>query len=163
LLSKQYIPLAVISWRHAIVMKFRGKCEALHDHRHVVHRSRSGVIYAPSVVRLRATHDMKLMSPKFSRENVFIRDRYTCQYCGIKRARSQLSIDHVIPKFHGGRSSWENVVAACHECNRKKDNKLPDAINMRPLRTPCRPQRPFLTLTNDIPTEWGFYLSSDSE
>jgi 5-methylcytosine-specific restriction endonuclease McrA len=77
-----------------------------------------------------------LRQPAFTRFNVFLRDRFSCQYCG---SREDLTFDHVIPRSRGGRTTWENVVAACAPCNLKKGNKLPREIKMIPTQAPFRP------------------------
>ncbi|PKN25605.1 MAG: HNH endonuclease, partial [Deltaproteobacteria bacterium HGW-Deltaproteobacteria-22] len=71
--------------------------------------------------------------------NIYIRDHFTCQYCGRKPPREELTIDHVLPKSRGGRSEWENVVLACQRCNAKKGNKLLEYAPMTLIRPPKRP------------------------
>ena len=77
--------------------------------------------------------------PAFTRFNVFLRDRFSCQYCGNNFLASDLTFDHVVPRSKGGKTNWTNVVAACGPCNRKKGNKLADLCNMYPLRKPHVP------------------------
>ena len=76
---------------------------------------------------------------KFNRRNIFVRDQYTCQYCGAKPPGVELTIDHIIPRSRGGRTVWENVVLACTNCNTRKGSRLPAECGMPPLRTPKRP------------------------
>jgi 5-methylcytosine-specific restriction endonuclease McrA len=76
---------------------------------------------------------------KLSRRNIFERDHYTCQYCGRMPARSELSIDHVIPRSRGGTTTWGNVLLACTECNARKRDLLPAEAGMRPRRQPVEP------------------------
>lgn len=76
---------------------------------------------------------------KFNRRNIFLRDHYTCQYCGVKPREDDLTIDHVIPRSRGGRTTWENVVLACVRCNTRKGNHLPGECSMTPMRTPHKP------------------------
>ncbi len=77
--------------------------------------------------------------PAFTRFNVFLRDRFTCQYCGNGFPANNLTFDHVVPRSRGGRTTWENVVTACAECNMVKSNRLPKAVNMKPIYPPVEP------------------------
>src|SRR5690606_16521549 len=111
LLDQGYQPLAVIPWQRALVMQLVGKVELVspHDwHVHTVTRS----FPAPGVVRLlrRILHRPPLV--RFSRENVYLRDEYCCQYCGVQYSPRELTLDHVLPRSRGGTTSWRNVVAA---------------------------------------------------
>ena len=91
--------------------------------------SRPVVIRLVTYVRVpRDTHRRKI-----TRRAVFARDNWTCQYCG---SRSNLTVDHVIPRSKGGASSWDNIVASCAPCNRRKGDHLPDKAGMHPRRTP---------------------------
>ena len=74
--------------------------------------------------------------PPFTRFNVFLRDGFSCQYCGHSQPASDLTFDHVVPRSRGGRTSWDNVVAACTRCNLAKGNQLPRECGMRPLTVP---------------------------
>ncbi len=101
-------------------------------------RSATQIDPAPGVIRLvsyvripRDTHRRKI-----TRRAVFARDEWTCQYCG---SRSNLTVDHVIPKSKGGGSSWDNIVASCAPCNRRKGDVLPRQVGMRLLRQPRTP------------------------
>jgi 5-methylcytosine-specific restriction endonuclease McrA len=82
---------------------------------------------------------------KFSRRNIYLRDHNTCQYCGSTPPRSELTIDHVIPRSRGGRTTWENVVLACTRCNTKKGSRLPQECKMHPKNPPMRPKWPLFS------------------
>jgi 5-methylcytosine-specific restriction endonuclease McrA len=93
---------------------------------------------------------------------VFTRDKYTCQYCGTMPHRSQLNLDHVIPRSLGGKTSWENVVASCVDCNRRKGGRTPEQARLRLLRSPARPRwSPFMTLAGSQVryAEWRPFLN----
>jgi 5-methylcytosine-specific restriction endonuclease McrA len=77
---------------------------------------------------------------RFSRLNIFARDGFTCQYCGRRSVRSELNLDHVVPRALGGRSTWENVVCSCVECNRRKGGRTPEQAGLRLRRLPTRPR-----------------------
>ena len=76
----------------------------------------------------------------FSRRNIFERDENTCQYCGRKFERSELTLDHVVPRSRGGSSTWTNIVVACLKCNIRKGDRLPNELSLKLLRTPIKPQ-----------------------
>jgi 5-methylcytosine-specific restriction endonuclease McrA len=128
-----YFPLSLLSWDRAI----KAVVEATHGvvaEYDAVARSPSITMRLPSVLALRKYRPV----PKhvaFTRFNVFLRDRFRCQYCGEKHASADLTFYHVVPKSLGGPTSWDNVVAACSPCNIKKDN----STSMKPLRAPRQP------------------------
>jgi len=101
---------------------------------------------------------------KFSRENVYIRDNYTCQYCAQRFSPRDLTLDHVVPASKNGRKDWTNVVAACRDCNHRKGNRTPLAANMPLLNEPRMPDwlptiQPALRLER-VPENWEPYLQS---
>jgi 5-methylcytosine-specific restriction endonuclease McrA len=94
----------------------------------------------PAVIRLRRQPKAGQRGVKFSRVNVYSRDGYRCQYCGVRFAASQLSYDHVVPRAAGGRTEWTNIVTACRDCNTRKGSKICDEAGMWPVRAPFRPK-----------------------
>jgi 5-methylcytosine-specific restriction endonuclease McrA len=96
---------------------------------------------------------------KITRRAVFARDNWTCQYCG---SRANLTVDHVVPRSKGGVSSWENIVASCAPCNRRKGNSLPRQVGMRLLRQPRTPApQVFIQVASpSIPAAWQAYLAA---
>jgi 5-methylcytosine-specific restriction endonuclease McrA len=94
---------------------------------------------------------------KITRRAVFARDSWTCQYCG---SRSNLTVDHVIPRSKGGSSSWENIVASCAPCNRRKGDRLPRQAGMHPRHAPRTPRAEIFihVASPTIPTAWLQYL-----
>jgi 5-methylcytosine-specific restriction endonuclease McrA len=106
-----------------------------------------GRLPAPRVILLTVFDRVPRRHVRFSRVNVMTRDGFTCQYCGERPPRSQLNLDHVVPRAHGGRSSWENVVVSCLDCNRRKGGRTPEQAGLRLLRAPARPRwTPLATL-----------------
>jgi 5-methylcytosine-specific restriction endonuclease McrA len=103
-----------------------------------IHTPRLQVL-VPEVILLVGYHRMPPRTVKFNRKNIYIRDGYTCQYCGATPPREELTIDHVIPRSRGGRSTWENVALACQRCNAKKGNRLLTELTMKLTRPPKRP------------------------
>jgi 5-methylcytosine-specific restriction endonuclease McrA len=131
-LNQNYEPLNVCTVRRAFVLVDRGKAEIMEDGRGYIHS-----VYLsfpiPSVIRLICL----IHRPRLTRRDAFLRDRYTCQYCG-KHTR-ELTLDHVIPRHRGGHHDWENVVAACKACNHRKAGRSPEEARMRLIRQPFRP------------------------
>jgi 5-methylcytosine-specific restriction endonuclease McrA len=98
------------------------------------------VLRVPKIIVLAIFDRLPKKDVKFTRENVFRRDHYTCQYCGERFDVKKLNLDHVIPRDKGGATSWENVVCSCIRCNTRKGNKLPREAKMYPLREPRMPR-----------------------
>ena len=85
-----------------------------------------------------------------SRRGVLTRDRETCQYCGSQPGRSQLTVDHVLPRSRGGLTTWENVVTACRDCNHRKGGRTPEEANMLLLSKPRQPQYVAFALLGEL-------------
>lgn len=110
-------------------------------------RSVSVRIRIPRIILLLFFDRMPNKEVKFTRQNVFERDKNTCQYCGKKFDRKDLNIDHVVPRQHGGLTTWTNVVCSCIECNSRKANRTPEQARMLLIRRPKKPRwRPFLEI-----------------
>ena len=129
-----YYPLSLWSWQDAIKAVFLDRVNIVSEYETMV-RSPSFTMKLPSVVSLREFVQPPRY-PAFTRFNVFLRDRFQCQYCG---AHDDLTFDHVLPRSRGGRTTWENVVAACAPCNLRKGNRMPRDIGMIPMQSPYRP------------------------
>ena len=112
-------------------------------------RSPSLHIAVPEVILLQSYDRVPAHEAPFTRRNLFLRDDYTCQYCGRKCASDVLSIDHVMPRSRGGPTTWENCVLACVACNAHKGNRTPKEVGLRLLRPPRRPRwTPYFNLRN---------------
>lgn len=139
-LNASYEPLRIISWQKALLMWFQEKVEILEYHKAMA-RSVSSSFQLPSVLRLKAyVKPKKLDGVRFCRENVYIRDNYTCQYCAVKFTYKELTIDHVLPASQGGPKTWTNIVTACRCCNQTKANRTPEKAKMPLLKQPKAPQ-----------------------
>ena len=109
-------------------------------------------IRIPRVIVLLVFDRLPKKEVKFTRHNVFERDKNTCQYCGEIFDRSALNLDHVVPRDRGGNTTWENVVCSCIPCNTRKGNRLPREAHMSLIRKPKRPKwRPFVHVTFAAP------------
>jgi 5-methylcytosine-specific restriction endonuclease McrA len=110
-------------------------------------RSPSVALAAPEVILLTHYDRVPCHEAPFTRRNLFLRDDYTCQYCGQRRSTDHLSVDHVLPRSRGGNTSWENCVLACVGCNARKADRTLREAGLRLLRQPVRPRwTPYLTL-----------------
>jgi 5-methylcytosine-specific restriction endonuclease McrA len=131
------------------------------EHFHFI-RSVVRPVPVPKVILLKDFDKRPPQTVKFSRAQVFLRDRHTCQYCYKTLPKQRLNLDHVIPRAQGGKTTWENVVASCLHCNWKKGGRTPAQAGMRLLTAPRRPKfSPSLqVLTANHPT-WNQFLFSE--
>lgn len=126
-------------------------------------RTVSSEIQVPRVIRLLGYEKLPKQTVKFNRRNIFARDNNQCQYCGRKFATSELSLDHVTPRSQGGKSTWENIVCACLNCNVRKGGRTPKQAHMSLIRKPEKPKRsPVLNLklTHKKYQSWKTFLDS---
>ncbi len=156
-LNLNYVPINVSTARRAIILLGKGKAELLENHRGQV-RTVSTVVDVPSIIRLGYLVKRPFAPRKLSKKEIFLRDKYTCQYCGTKS--QQLTLDHVVPRRQKGAHTGENVVAACSKCNLRKAGFTPEEAKMKLFREPRAPQpNPYRMLQNRvILDEWRPYL-----
>ena len=136
-LNQNYEPLNVCNVRRAIVLVFDGKAEVLETRAGALH-SATRAFPPPSVIRMVYLIHKPRPRVKLTRREVFIRDGFTCQYCG--RQGAELTIDHVVPRSRGGAHSWENLVAACKACNHRKGGRLLAETRMALRKVPAEPR-----------------------
>lgn len=111
-------------------------------------RTISVSIRVPRIIVLLLFERLPKKEVKFTRHNVFERDRNTCQYCGKVFERNDLNLDHVLPRDRGGETTWENIVCSCIPCNTRKGNRLPHEAGIQLIRKPKRPKwRPFVNIS----------------
>jgi 5-methylcytosine-specific restriction endonuclease McrA len=160
-LNASYEPINVCAARRAIVLVLKGVAMMEEANGHHLHAARIA-IKVPSVIRLLEYRRIPHQTRALSRKNILLRDRNTCQYCGKILAAGELTLDHVIPRSRGGASTWENLVACCHNCNRKKGNMLPHECNMRLNREPrafnLHTSRHIMRLMGRSDSKWQKYL-----
>ena len=137
-LNSNYLPLHYIEIKKAMVLIYLGKAEIVKKSQRLMQSAGNIFHVVPKVIRL-VKMIKKVFNPRivYTRTNIFIRDGWTCQYCS--KETKKLTLDHVIPSSRGGKSGWDNVVAACGPCNLKKADKLIDEANMPLKREPRRP------------------------
>ena len=139
-LNQNYEPLNVCNVRRAFVLVDRGKAEIIENGRGYLH-SPTYLFEIPSVIRLIYLIRRPRPQGRLTRRDVFLRDRFTCQYCG--RETKDLTLDHVLPRHRGGVHDWGNVVAACKTCNHHKAGRTPPEAHMGLIRLPFRPAYSF--------------------
>lgn len=139
-LNATYEPLSVVSVKRAVVLLLKEKAELIEAARARL-RAESYSLPVPLVIRL--VYFVKIprrISLPVTRRGILSRDHYTCQYCGVMPFRKDLTVDHVLPRSRGGKTTWENVVTACSKCNGRKGNRTPAEANMTLLLEPARPR-----------------------
>ncbi len=136
-LNQNYEPLNICNVRRAFVLVDRGKAEVLEASPEGI-RTASRIIPRPSVIKLAYMVKRPRPQVRLSRREIFLRDDYTCQYCGTKSR--ELTLDHVVPKHRGGGHTWDNLVSACRACNHRKGSKTLEEARMRLIKPPRRPQ-----------------------
>ncbi|GAN53217.1 HNH endonuclease [Tanticharoenia sakaeratensis] len=162
-----YFPLSLWSWQEAVKAVCLDRVSVLSEYDSEVH-SPSVSLRLPSVIALK-DYVPTARKPAFTRFNVFLRDNFSCQYCHDRLQTHDLTFDHVIPRARGGRTTWENVVAACSPCNLLKGSKLPHEIGMHPKRRPAQPSTRLLQENgrsfppNYLHESWRDYLYWDTE
>ena len=132
-----YFPLSLWSWQESVKAVFLERVNIVSEYEQVVH-SPSMALKLPSVICLKE-YIPATRRPAFTRFNVFLRDHFSCQYCGARRPTHELTFDHLVPRSRGGRTIWENVVTACGSCNLRKGSRLPREAGMAPRLRPIAP------------------------
>ncbi len=162
-----YFPLSLWSWQEAVKAVFLDRVNIVSEYDRMIH-SPSFQMKVPSVIALKE-YVQPRSQPAFTRFNVFLRDKWTCQYCGCRHRTQDLTFDHVIPKSRGGGTTWENILTACQSCNLLKGNYLPTECRMFPLHPPYQPTNMQLQMNgrayppNFLHESWGDYLYWDTE
>ena len=157
-LNQSYEPLMVIGAKRAIVLLLSQKSECVANYSDVI-RSQSFSMTLPSVIRINKYIRFFRTDVVLNRNNILKRDNFTCQYC-MKKVHN-MTIDHIIPKNRGGKDSWNNLVAACSNCNTRKGNNLLENIEMKLLKKPKKPNYLFYFkqyINKDAQDSWKEYL-----
>lgn len=139
-LNQGYQPTAVVSWQQAIRLFFLDKVEIVREYEDRELRSTHLVIKMPAVVRLLKSFKRKPRPVKFNRINIHARDKGSCQYCGKKVSLKESTYDHIKPRSQGGKTTWENVVISCVDCNSTKGGRTPEQAGMRLRSVPVKPK-----------------------
>jgi 5-methylcytosine-specific restriction endonuclease McrA len=162
-----YFPLSLWPWQEAVKAVFLERVSVVSEYDLTVH-SPTFVMRVPSVISLKE-YIPAARRPAFTRFNVFLRDRFTCQYCGEPFPSHELTFDHVVPRSRGGRTTWANVVTACGTCNLLKGSRLPIESGMWPKHRPHQPSTHLLQENgrsfppNFLHHSWRDFLYWDTE
>jgi 5-methylcytosine-specific restriction endonuclease McrA len=160
-LNASYEPINICAARRAVVLVLKGLAMPEEENGHYLHAARIAM-RVPSVIRLLEYRRIPHQTRALSRKNILLRDRNTCQYCGVVLSSSELTLDHVVPRSRGGSSTWENLVACCHPCNRKKGNHLVSEISMKLLKEPkpftLHTSRHIMRMIGRSDNKWRKYL-----
>lgn len=162
-LNQSFEPISFCSARRAIALIVKDKAIAVE---HTDREVRPGLFY-PSVIRLRTYTHIPYRQQTLSRKNILLRDRNVCQYCGQKFHPSILTLDHIVPSSKGGKSTWENLVACCGPCNRKKaDRDLIDSgmvLLHRPRPSTINTSRFLMRCMGSDDPKWKRFLYHESD
>ena len=161
-LNVGYQPIGRVRWETAIVWVLEQIVEVIDEYPDQYIRTINWSVRMPSIVRFLRTIPRR-KAIKFSRHNVYARDRGRCQYCGKRVTRDEFTYEHVIPRAQGGRTSWDNVVVACVPCNQKKAGRTPLQAGMKLLSTPVKPKKlpdfaPQISYREGMPDSWKSWL-----
>lgn len=163
-LNRSYIPIHVTTVRRAFILLYQGFAKAVDQQFETfdfkswselsVESHDEGIglvdrlVRIPRVILLLAYDRIPKRHVRFSRFNIYLRDGNMCQFCGERLPRSELNLDHVIPRCLGGKTNWENVVTSCIPCNRRKGMHAPNQVGMKLIRSPARPRwTPFMDMS----------------
>ena len=155
-LNRFYQPVNITSVRRAFSLLYQGAAQVVDQQfrtfdfeswaslkaagsQEVVHTV-SQAIRVPRVILLQVFDKLPRTRVRFSRQNIYLRDKSTCQYCAMRLPRTELNLDHVVPRSQGGKTCWTNVVCSCVKCNLKKGGRTPEQAHMKLLKTPTRPK-----------------------
>lgn len=178
ILNRSYVPIHITSIKRAVCLVFKGLARVIDEqyraydfqswselsvatHDEAIHLTQKA-IRVPHVILLQFYDKLPRKRIRFSRENIYLRDHNTCQYCDKKFKRSDLNIDHVVPLSRGGGTSWENVVCSCIACNAKKGGRLPHENSMRLMRQPVEPRYSIfmhITPQKKLFETWHIYMN----
>lgn len=163
-LNADFRPLGTVGWKRGVALAFEDGVNIVsyYDDKFVTD-TKGNRWKIPSVLRKVDYVNANRQAVRFTRKNVYIRDNYTCQYCGNEFGRDVLTYDHVVPRslWKESRSPthWENVVTACWNCNSKKANRTPEQAGMRLKRKPFKPKPNQLIQWDNVPPEWMPYVA----
>lgn len=160
-------PLSVITIPRAINLLLAGKAVVIEQSGEFLRTVRDKYPI-PSVIALRTFINVPRRRAHWSRRGVLIRDNFTCIYCGIQPGgmvkgkmitKSNLTVDHIIPRSRGGRDQWTNTACACYACNHRKGNRLPNEAGMKLRWEPKTPRTSYLVIAvGNGPDGWKRYI-----
>ena len=162
-ISATWEPMYRVGWQRAMTLWATGRVEVLDTYVERVVRTVGARFALPSLIRLRTGGTPYRGGVRFSRENVYRRDKGRCQYCNTVVRRHEITYDHVVPRRVGGPTSWQNLVLACRPCNQSKGGRTPEQAGMRLKTRPTAPRtlpsaREILSFEDSMPQSWRPFL-----
>ncbi|MEQ8712256.1 MAG: HNH endonuclease [Cyclobacteriaceae bacterium] len=156
-LNQDYSPMTVCSVERAFLLIYLKKAELLNAVESKSLRSVNATFPFPSVIKINRYVNMPYMGVVLTRQNIFRRDGHKCQYCGTHK---DLTLDHLIPRSKGGKSTWNNLLTACRRCNARKGDYQIDQIDMKPKTMPHKPSYVMFLMdsSGQLQEEWKAYL-----
>lgn len=156
-LNQDFSPLTLCSVERAFLLLYLQKADLQSEIQEKMLRSVNAFFPFPSVIRIRKYVNVPYKGVILTRHNVFKRDDFSCQYCGTGK---DLTLDHLIPKSKGGKSSWTNLVTACKPCNARKGDYLPEEVGLKLSQKPIRPSYVMFlrSTTKSLRADWLPYL-----
>ncbi len=161
-LNQDYSPISICTVQRAFLLVFLDKADLVNKANGTMLHSVTRVFPMPSVIKLKRYIHIPYKKVILTRQNIFKRDGFTCQYCGTTR---DLTLDHVIPKAKGGKTTWMNLVTACKNCNARKGDYTPDEMGLTIKTRPFRPS--YIMFLRDFSgyadEEWIPYLKTGTD
>jgi 5-methylcytosine-specific restriction endonuclease McrA len=166
-LNASYEPINICGARRALVLVLKGVARTEEEQGSMLHAAKMEVAM-PSVIRLLEYRRIPHQTRALSRKNILLRDRNACQYCSVVLTAGELTLDHVVPRSRGGLSTWDNLVACCHNCNRRKGNQmLHELTDMKLQREPrafsLHTSRHIMRMIGSADAAWRKYLYFENE
>lgn len=161
ILNQDYSAISLCTLQKAFILLYLDKAEMLEKYEHGFLRSVSSTYPKPSVIRLQRYVHIPYKGISLSRNNLMKRDHYQCQYCGSNR---NLTLDHIFPRSRGGKSTWTNLLTACHRCNTRKGDRTPEEAGLTVKQQPKKPTlTAFLQLhASSLDHTWANYLKHET-
>lgn len=161
-------PLGKVAWRRAMALLRKNKAFVVEYYEDWTVRTVSVEIKVPSIIQLLNKITGNKKAVKFSRQNIYFRDKGKCQYCNLRVPMPDMTLDHVLPRSQEGKTTWDNTVVACMKCNQKKANRTPQQAGMKLLSTPSKPKKASDALRftfawqKNMPLAWRPFLQAYS-
>lgn len=153
-LNSSYLPVTIFTWKKAFKAILNGNAYLVHTYKKDIKGAKE-YFKRPCVIALKRHVNSFIKSPQVNRELIFIRDNNTCGYCGYELAAKERTLDHIVPKSKGGKSSWKNLITCCFGCNNLKGGLDLKDFEKNLLFQPFTPIWPII---KDVPLDWKFYL-----
>lgn len=158
ILNKHYMPVAQVDWRRGFTLAFCEKADVLEFYEHIV-RTPTQEFFVPAVIRLREYGKIPRAKVAYSKRVVFERDDYRCQYCCKQLNEESATIDHILPRARGGKTTFDNTVTSCFRCNNKKGQRLLNQTSFKLANQPVTPSKAMFSLRlGRLAAEWMPYI-----